>query len=66
MERRVEWEAGTGQTASSETVSDQACVMGAWTGAGAAGWGGVGRVRSEERPNDLFRLDHEAARHEVG
>lgn len=44
MERKVEWEAGTGQRDSSETASDQACVMGAWTGAGAVGWGGKGQI----------------------
>lgn len=37
-----------------------------WSRSCGVGWGGAGRVRSEERPNDLFRLDHEAARHEVG
>lgn len=34
-------------------------MTGAWTGAG-------GRVRSEERPSDLFRLDREAVRNEAG
>lgn len=40
-------------------------MRGAWTRAGAGGWG-LGRVRSEERPNDLFRVDPEAVGSGVG
>ena len=65
MERRLGWEASTGQEASQEAVSVQARVMGAWMRGGAGGWW-VGRVRSEERPNDLFRVDPEAVGNGVG